>query len=132
MKKILLLSACLISLHLSAQGNLQFNRVINHTISGTVGLFATIGSVTVPAGKVWKLESANFTFTNAGRNTALSSPAMVAYIGDNLIWDGNNSDGTKSLFPIWLPAGTFEVKASSSNAWSMFININAIEFNVIP
>jgi hypothetical protein len=117
------------------QGNLQFNQVINQSFNGNGGNLTIIGIVTVPAGKVWKIESANYSYLSAGyryTQKTTSSNAMVAYIGDNLIWDGTMAKGSLDLFPIWLSTGSYNVMARSSNTLPSVVNFSAIEFNVVP
>jgi hypothetical protein len=111
MKKLLFIAICFVSLNLSAQGNLQFNQVLS--------LDANSGGnpVTVPAGKVWKIESVAFSNNNA-------------YF--QIQWGGvnyfvlNNTTPYANL-PYWLPSG---------EAVSLVANVNAkvsiIEFNVVP
>ena len=111
MKKLILIAICFISLQLSAQGNLQFNQVL--TLDANVGGNA----VTVPAGKVWKIESVAFSNNNA-------------YF--QIQWGGvnyfvlNNTTPYANL-PFWLP---------SNESVSLVANVNAkvsiIEFNVVP
>lgn len=111
MKKLIFIAICLISLQVTAQGNLQFNQVLS--------LDANSGGnpVTVPAGKVWKIESVAFSSNNA-------------YF--QIQWGGvnyfvlNNSTPYANL-PYWLP---------SNESVSLVANVNAkvsiIEFNVVP
>ncbi len=111
MKKLILIAIYFISLQLSAQGNLQFNQVLL--------LDANSGgnAVTVPAGKVWKIESIAFSNNNA-------------YF--QIQWGGvnyfvlNNSTPYANL-PFWLP---------SNESVSFVANVNSkvsiIEFNVVP
>ena len=116
MKKHLLHSLiCLYSLGFvscaSAQSNLQFNQVliVDATSLGT--------PVTVPTGKVWKIES-----------VALS--ANSAYFQIN--WGGINyfvlnNSGSYANLPFWLPSG-----ASVSFVGSVNGKVSVIEFNVVP
>tara|TARA_Y100000385_G_C12562894_1_gene412936 strand:- start:131 stop:466 length:336 start_codon:yes stop_codon:yes gene_type:complete len=111
MKKLILIAICFISVQLFAQGNLQFNQVLI--------LDANSGgnSVTVPAGKVWKIESVALSNNNA-------------YF--QIQWGGvnyfvlNNSAPYENL-PFWLP---------SNESISLVANVNSkvsiIEFNVVP
>ena len=58
MKNILLILAIAFSSASFAGGNLQFNQVINGEMVAVVPVSSTvIGSITVPAGKVWKIEA---------------------------------------------------------------------------
>ena len=135
MKKLILIAICFIALQLSAQGNLQFNQVVNNSYTATLGTTqTTIGTITVPAGKVWKIESANYYFTQGTGNRipGRGSGSYIAYIGDNLIWDGTNGLGHQDFFPIWLPSGTYDVSSRSPATYLVTVNFSAIEFNVVP
>ena len=133
MKKLFSIAVLLISLSVSAQGNLQFNQVINNSYSATISAPAIMGTVVVPAGKVWKIESANYFVTQAGgRYPGRGSGNYNAFIGDNLIWDGTNGLGHQDFFPIWLNPGTYDVIARSPSTYDVTVNFSAIEFNVVP
>ena len=134
MKNILLILAIAFSSASFGQGNLQFNQVVNNSYTATLGTTrTTIGTITVPAGKVWKIESANYYVTQAGnRISGRGSSLYIAYIGDNLIWDGTNGLGHQDFFPIWLPSGTYDVSSRSSSTYLVTVNFSAIEFNVVP
>ena len=134
MKNILLILAIAFSSASFGQGNLQFNQVVNNSYTATLGTTrTTIGTITVPAGKVWKIESANYYVTQAGnRFSGRGSSLYIAYIGDNLIWDGTNGLGHQDFFPIWLPSGTYDVSSRSSSTYLVTVNFSAIEFNVVP
>lgn len=111
MKKLIFIAVCFISMQLSAQGNLQFNQVLSLDASSAGN------PVTVPAGKVWKIESVAFSSNNA-------------YF--QIQWGGvnyfvlNNTTPYANL-PYWLP---------SNESISLVANVNAkvsiIEFNVVP
>ena len=133
MKNILLILAIAFSSASFGQGNLQFNQVVNNSYTATLGTLTTIGTITVPAGKVWKIESANYYITQAGnRISGRGSGNYIAYIGDNLIWDGTNGLGHQDFFPIWLPSGTYDVSSRSPATYLVTVNFSAIEFNVVP
>ncbi|MDG1428407.1 MAG: hypothetical protein P8H56_09350 [Crocinitomicaceae bacterium] len=111
MKKILFILAITFSSLSFAQGNLQFNQVLvlDATPAGNL--------VTVPADKVWKIESVALSNNNA-------------YF--QIQWGGlnyfvlNNSSPYANL-PFWLP---------SNESISLVANVNSkvsiIEFNVVP
>ncbi len=109
---------------LFSQGNLQFNQV------KLVG-----AQETVPAGKVWKIESVlnNATLQINTSTTAEQNKATQILINGNGIlmattW--GNSYATSSVvstqLPIWLPEGTN--LAASTNVF----RVSVIEFNVMP
>lgn len=96
---------------MNAQGNLQFNQVLNldATTTGT--------SYNIPPGKVWKIES-----------VALSVNAayfQVQYGGVNY-FVLNNSIPYSNL-PYWLPSGISVTFVGSAAA-----KVSIIEFNVVP
>ena len=138
MKNILLILAIAISSASFAQGNLQFNQV---------KLVTTVE--TVPAGKVWKVESATFQggapiCVGAGPNSGCGSQniiytsyqASMSYLingASGYIAHGtyggtaaNASSNVIDPFPIWLPAGT--TLAAGTN----MMHLSVIEFNVVP
>ena len=118
-----------LSSQLYSQGNLQFNQA---------KLITTVQ--TVPAGKVWKVESAQYaggaTFViNAGGPVPnLGSMAMLVngvtiylntiYTSGSYVYPTVLSNGLS--FPIWLPAGS-TIAVSTNTAF-----ISVIEFNIIP
>jgi hypothetical protein len=112
MKKILLLFTFLGTIFFSeAQGNLQFNQVLTYS-----GNSVNSPIWTVPAGKVWKIESA-VCFNYTGTTTFRVNNFIVLY---------NNSNSQ----PIWLKAGDSCQMGASSASSSYFLSI--VEFNVIP
>lgn len=110
---------------LHAQGTLQFNQVL---------LVSAVD--TVPQNKVWKVTSvlSNSQLHTSGTNIALSTAMLVngstVYLSGRSYsdWsaDGNQSFGTYTQMPIWLPAQT--TLAAGANA----LSISVIEFNVLP
>ncbi len=112
MKKIVLIFVVILSgLCAKAQGNLQFNQVliIDVSVAGN--------AVTVPAGKVWKLE-----------NVAMASNGayvQLQYSGTNYFL--SNSSANYNHFPFWLPSGNAVVITGSAAG-----KLSVIEFNVIP
>lgn len=116
---------------LNAQGNLQFNQVINTSVTGLVGSLASanLGTITVPAGKVWKVETASVTEANNIRTS-------LGRIGNNVVFyfGGSNSPPNINLLPLWLRPGTYNLNVTnySSSALTYRMTLSAIEFNVIP
>jgi hypothetical protein len=121
----------------SAQGNLQFNQVINEMrntnfSSGSGGGAVTSTTFTVPTGKVWKVEGfyQGLTFVGAASGTPgsyiINSSAPLNFLKR----DGNGD-------VLWLPAGTYAVRfswgcGSASCSGTVYSTVNAIEFNVVP
>lgn len=117
-----------------AQGNLQFNRVVlvEHSFVVPTNVLAPFSeiSVTVPAGKVWKLESviANLQNSNGSISTSLS-----VLINNKCLYNG----GSYSPFPVWLPEGTYTLRLMYTSNTGLSNNVvyggvSGIEFNVTP
>lgn len=125
-----------LSATLFAQGNLQFSQVLNYNLSITGGGSVTYAkdnvTLTVPAGKVWKIESGHLS------EQITSSSAQYYVPGGYLLLDGSIIAGESSnnydpKFPIWLSPGTYTLTLqggtnSSNYYWYGFVSI--IEFNV--
>ena len=99
-----------------AQGNLQFNKV----------KFVSVND-TVPANKVWKVESILYSNTNYGAYINLDNQSiLVRYI----LYSNGGTSQTSSIwemkFPFWMPAGSFIAASTNVNL------INIIEYNIIP
>lgn len=102
-----------------AQGNLQFNQVINYTLVG-----GTAQSFTVPAGKVWKIESVAMDYTNTP-NIYLRTPA------NQIVASFFTSSSYNNPLPYWLSSGyTGNFYLSNSSTYRGSVSI--IEFNVVP
>lgn len=132
MKKLITLTAFLFTAfsYSIAQGNLQFNQVINGEISAVIPSNATvIGSITVPAGKVWKIEAVSLISTTSPSEwEAIGSNSYQVFI-DNLNVYHGNAQFRKT--PIWLSAGTYSVKARTGGSQDYSFSYSAIEFNVV-
>jgi hypothetical protein len=129
MKKLLFIAIYFVSLQLSAQGNLQFNQVIK-----VVNV-----NQTVPAGKVWKVESyhqetvgisTNMPTTGCG-DLSRPRPYFVdntMYYHLNGIGNGNRNFASSATneFPLWLGAGQF-IRTSCPQDF-----LSIIEFNIVP
>ena len=77
MKNILLILAIAFSSASFAQGNLQFNQVI----------YSTSGTLSVPVGKVWKIEAINS--TSGSINVTLDNCVNIGNQGSTCQWDGS-------------------------------------------
>lgn len=112
-----------------AQGNLQFNQIV------TVGTT----SLTVPAGKVWKVES--YTESEVTFNSNYSSGCVNSNYHRPLVINNNNyyffgnmataSSGanyitTGNKLPIWLKPGD-QIRTVCSSDFA-----SVIEFNIVP
>jgi hypothetical protein len=137
MKNILLILAIAFSSASFAQGNLQFNQVMLLDFGpisvSSVAIFSQ--SITVPSGKVWKVEHASVWREASGYRLTGDAPYSL-YIDNICVVQQTNAatSGSKSnSFPIWLPEGTYFLKISnSSSAMTLAASLNAIEFNIIP
>lgn len=145
MRKVFLLLGLVLSVTaVIAQGNMQFNQVINLTISTS---FAPGNSssnnqtlvVTVPAGKVWKIESANMSYQSSSSSkyfVADASNEICQVVLDGAIIAVSSDDFYKTPGPIWLAEGahTFILQGfiNSSSQYRWHALITAIEFNVVP
>jgi hypothetical protein len=132
--KILILSFFLLPFSfLFSQGNLQFNQVkrfSNQSLPIAPGTWVSVGSITVPANKVWKIESSSLTIPFAiGFMLAVDGQTIFTGLNSNAEYRMN------ILAPIWLPEGTYPVTVfqnSASTTTMDKIKISAIEFNIIP
>ena len=118
MKTILFITAFLaMSIGISAQGNLQFNRVV--TITGNVGNYSESQAHSVPEGKVWKIES----YASPGGITINNISSQTA----------TNFSGFNMTCPIWLNSGDF-VKAVcwTTLGGSGGYVFSIIEYNIVP
>jgi hypothetical protein len=140
MKKIIIIAAIsallsVFSENLKAQGYaLRFNTVL---------LVSSLD--TVPAGKIWKIESVmHSSDLNAiGTNLAWSSVSSVIKVNGSMVYMNRNTSGSARIYyssyvdpnatsdmnltalPIWLPAGT------TLAAYTNINYISVIEFNLV-
>ena len=124
-----------LSFNSKAQGNLQFSQVIQQSFNQAIptNSMATLSTITVPAGKVLKIETASM----AG-NILDIIPGSRLYIGNHCLWQLNYLSAGGLIvdrnLPLWLNAGTYSLQVyhqygSSTNLRTSF---SGIEFNVIP
>jgi hypothetical protein len=113
----------------NAQGNLQFNQVVRvkNTVSATT--FVNTYTITVPAGVVWKLESASAIIAGA---TNYSISTFVMFIDNQPVYTGGSS--LSNAFPVWLAPGTYNVVLYQESATTYTVScvINGLEFKVVP
>ena len=122
-----------------AQGNLEFNQVKNIVYTGTTPTSGalTIGTILVPAGKVWKIEAVSYYILGGSfyyPNIGISSFVTV---GEQYVWGWNNAGATPMQNVFWLEEGPHSVfcayaGGSSGNVAQVKVAVSAIEFNVIP
>lgn len=147
MKKLLSIAALLISLSVSAQGNLQFNQVRNYNLTGisTGGGSKDFQNIalTVPAGKVWKVESASCRLQRDdipnipyGGNTGnklmiILDEVPIAHMFLLSGWSNSNNE-----LPLWLSAGSHSLDLkgyiNEAGPLSAYGKVSIIEFNVVP
>ncbi len=129
MKNIFALFIFLLSISSTSfgQGNLQFNQVINGEITALVDYdLTTMGTITVPTGKVWKVESVSMRYFDGAWATVSNA---TAWINKHHVWDPGLN--IPSILPLWLSPGTYTISAVGSNETIDF-TYSVIEFNVIP
>jgi hypothetical protein len=117
MKTIVLSIFLFATMGIYAQGNLQFNQVINVEYSSTGA------SVTVPAGKTWKIEGCMISAINSYSCMTING---VTYF----MRQHNTSSSAWDNFPFWLTEGK-TVNFGSNCAGSSGI-VSIIEFNIVP
>ncbi|MDC0338649.1 hypothetical protein OAN33_03825 [Flavobacteriales bacterium] len=125
-----------------AQGDLQFNQVINETYSGVgsgnSNSRINIGSITVPSGKVWKVQTASITMATGTNGSYVFNGSSyynhTVYIGDNMVFMYMDSpdEALGQLLPLWLGPGSYDVGCAQGLSVNAKIAISAIEFNVVP
>ncbi len=138
-----LLTFILISINsvFSQNNNLQFNRALFEEFTITVPSNSTnvsinayntsIGNLIVPTGKVWKIESTNIlkkTFLDA--TNFYHENGSSSYMINHFLFPA-------SVYPIWLPAGTYPIILNQSvngypNQINWSLTISGIEFNLVP
>ncbi len=102
----------------SAQGNLQFNQVVNFTLVGITPV-----NFTVPAGKVWKIEAVGAESTNTPEvhlRNASNQPIATFYPAGTY----------HSPLPYWLNSG-FSGNFYLLNSATYRGSVSIIEFNVL-
>ena len=116
-----------------AQGNLQFNQVLNFDYSVTLGpnADALVGTLTVPAGKVWKITAAS------SQDVSNNEYSTAIAVNNHLLYQyyyRANSAAVSNNTPYWLAPGNHVVEIS--NLYTGTItgrgSLSVIEFNVVP
>ncbi len=129
----------IVSFAAKAQGNLQFNQVklikLSYVVPNNNSYQAYSQVITVPAGKVWKIESV--IGSAQGTTNYVSPTTSIVLDGITLFFYGNTTGNYLSApLPIWLPEGSYDLTLVSSSGVSTGTTISgrvsAIEFNVIP
>lgn len=122
MKKLALLFLLFLCINTAnAQGNLQFNQVILYTLD-----VDTPQSFTVPAGKVWKIESASSGYYS-------SSVYLRDASGNTLATLYANNLDYRVHYPYWLPSGfSGDFRRLGNTSSGPKATVSILEFNVIP
>lgn len=128
MKNIFILLAIAFSSASFAQGNLQFNQVVNFDYAVTLNSYTTsiVDTWTVPLGKIWKITSASVGRIN-------DSHICIMRVNNHKLAKGPGSSDMST--PYWLGPGNHSVSirnnGSITNAefWGA---VSIIEFNVVP
>ena len=131
MKKSILFTFLILSTLANAQGNLQFNRALMETYTGSTWNSSTntqpiVATIVVPTGKVWKIESTSFIHQEVWGFT--HSNNIRAFIG-NFIFENLNNKIT------WLPAGSYSLRfydSTGGSAATYIFSVSGIEFNIVP
>jgi hypothetical protein len=118
---------------LYSQGNLQFNQVLTFTGSiGVIGPNAVTSPIqTVPAGKVWKIESVGGLASNQSSGNVRFG--IQINTGISIVYWNNLID--QNICPIWLKTNDnlqFYYHNPSTNAQTCSYIISVVEFNIIP
>jgi hypothetical protein len=128
----------------AAQGNLQFNAVKYYTLSVTQPASGNYQessqTITVPAGKVWKIESAlGGQFVPGTNQTTVNGSAMILLDGRVLFQTNTGTSVltvTNPSTPFWLPAGTYTLTIKSPTSvgtTAQFLgSVSILEFNIVP
>jgi hypothetical protein len=133
MKNILLILAISFSSASFAQGNLQFNQVVNGSVDANIIDYNESGSITVPAGKVWKIEAVSyFAYPGMTFQQSMGGNSAQAWIGNQQVVSTNSNLPVQ--VPIWLSEGTYTVKlkAAYGSATPVRLSWSVIEFNIVP
>lgn len=132
--RIFILFVLLISIETSlAQGNLQFNQVVTYTGTGSGSFSYVSPSWTVPAGMVWKIESASPNLGNTAVSRAVNINAGASW--GSFALTTSSQESTIKPFPIWLKAGDLVQLQAAGNCCSttsFSYAISIIEYNIIP
>lgn len=140
MKHLTTLACSFVLLMLSytalAQNNLEFSQVINQDISvvanGSTDYITNTITLTVPAGKVWKVESASVSEKYTGSTYSYHSLGGTLMLHNTII--GRQNNNFSNGLPFWLSEGDHDLilqGGTSSSSYSWFGHLSIIEFNVV-
>ena len=115
MKKLLFITTLLLTTVTYSQYNLEFSKVLNFNIGGDINF------VTVPEGKVWKIES-------GANNVAFKLTSTNQPYGNNLTLSNHSTmhfDDTGNA--AWLGPGTQIHQQSSAQNWLSILEFSLVE-----
>jgi hypothetical protein len=107
--------------------------VVTYTGTGSGSFSYSSPTWTVPAGKVWKVESASPNVANAPVTRAININAGSSWGSFALMTASQET--TISPFPIWLKAGDqiqLQAAGNCCSTTSFSYAISILEFNVVP
>ena len=115
-----------------AQGNLQFNQVLNFDYPSVYVIGSDneiLETITVPIGKVWKITAAS---SHGTSYSGISQSALA--VNSHFLWFQSNSSSFIMNTPFWLSSGIHEFKVFNQYSSGQEISsaISVIEFNIIP
>jgi hypothetical protein len=123
----------------SQNNNLQFNKALFSEINQTVSAYTeetTIGVISVPIGKIWKIERASLlgNFPCGVGITSFVSFQNLLTLGNLVIGLPGGFDG---FFPVWLPEGNYQIHSNligvcNGYPFSLRFVYSGIEFNAVP
>ena len=143
MKNLLYIFTLFFSFGIYSQGNLQFNKVINITLTAPIGstnntdgiALYSAGSYTIPDGKVWKIESASLSKLggNGNRGPTGEDTQGAIKLGDMVIHGSSGNYKSAHTKPIWMPSGTYNLTIHKAEGnYKTDVSISIIEFNIVP
>ena len=131
-KQLVLVSFIILSFCGFSQNNLQFSSVVFNSYSHNSSSTASVGTLVVPAGYVLKITSASSWLDNNDRsNMGQFSVGNHVLINDSRTYP-NTAYTQPLIFPVWLPAGSYDVKADNiSNFTTFHYTLSGIQFKVV-
>jgi hypothetical protein len=118
---------------IKAQGNLQFNRVVRLSYLDSIIISPiTVGTITIPANKIWKIESGSVLV-----NSSLFPSVLSLLVDGQLMFCGSYPVSGYMPYsgpPMWLSAGSYNISIGVGNGSNMGIiaKLSAIEYNIVP
>jgi hypothetical protein len=131
-KAFLLITILAVTAGVHAQSNLQLSQALRYKATGnyTNQTPATVGTITVPTGMMYKIESAYAVSTG--------TPSCSLTVDGQLVFASYDTPGYVSLpvFPIWLGPGSYTVVftnlTSNAGTFTCTAIVSGLEFNLVP